>query len=138
MVRRGQCSFQQKATNYQKYAEAMIVLNSDPSELFVMSGDPASPAAELPITVLISGNDGEHLLSIMREEESNGHEIYGSVHLVKQNNNIQSPPFVQGNKESLQILAKNKWGVTAIQQEQKDQTVGWQLFITQHDGLKSG
>merc|ERR1711933_446181 len=132
MVRRGKCSFQQKATNYQK-SQAMIVLNSDPTELFVMSGDPTSPTDELPITVLISGNDGEHLLKIMREEELNGYEIYGSVHLVKQNKiKTKSPPFVQGNEESIQILAKNKWGVTAIQQEQKDQTFGWQLFITQH------
>lgn len=56
MIRRGKCNFAQKASNH-KQAGGIIVINSNPFELFVMAGEvPKSrDSDELPVSVLVSG-----------------------------------------------------------------------------------
>lgn len=59
IVHRGKCNFRRKSMNYHK-AKAVIVINSNPNELFVMAGEGERKPLEsggcsdddLPITVL--------------------------------------------------------------------------------------
>lgn len=138
IVRRGDCNFQSKAANYQHVAEALIVVNTNPSELFVMSGDKTVPGPDgfssddLPVSVLVSGQDGDAMVQVLRDEESRGNEVDTVLHLMGESDEeVMAFPHVKGSMESLQVLAQNGWGITAVPYNQ--QNAGWQLFITQHD-----
>ena len=144
IVQRGNCSFTNKASNHRQ-AEGIIVINSHPYELFVMSGekilgtnDPSNDEDELPVSVLVSGEDGGSILKLLKDEQSKGNEVIANIELVREEaDTLIDFPHVKGTKESLQVLASNGWGVHAVPQsdEQQQQTPTWQLFITQHDKL---
>ena len=129
MVRRGSCSFQEKTANYRNHADAIIVINSKPSELFVMSGDPSQIDDSLPMTVLVSGNDGEDLIRTMTEEKLRGHDVFVTVELKKQNNDLFTDlPYVKGTRENnIQILCKHNWGINAVAQGDGAINNSWQL-----------
>ena len=78
LINRGDCSFMHKSDNYRN-ARGIIVINSDPNELFVMSGEiPQSgerSSAELPVSVLVSGNDGALMIKLLHDEQSIGNVV---------------------------------------------------------------
>eukprot|EP00571_Detonula_confervacea_P007917 CAMPEP_0172332452 /NCGR_PEP_ID=MMETSP1058-20130122/62443_1 /TAXON_ID=83371 /ORGANISM="Detonula confervacea, Strain CCMP 353" /LENGTH=1455 /DNA_ID=CAMNT_0013049737 /DNA_START=662 /DNA_END=5029 /DNA_ORIENTATION=- len=136
MVRRGDCNFMRKAANH-RHSEGIIVINSNPSELFVMAGEKTQPGSnsgcsndDLPVSVLVSGQDGASIIQILRDEESKGNEVNALIQLLDDNDTF---PHVEGSKEALNILASNGWGIHAVPQDQDLEKHGWQLFITQHD-----
>lgn len=149
MVRRGLCNFTFKAVNQRirHNAEAVIVINSEPDELFVMAGDNMGGVKshectdeQVPISVLVSKNDGENMIGIKRFEDIKGNKISATVELSEQNSeSSQHFPYVKTAKDTLQIFASNGWGAHAVKQasttetEKKDFTSGWQLFIMQHN-----
>ena len=135
IVKRGSCNFMKKASNH-RHKGGVIVLNSAPYELFVMAADKPvleSTSDDLPVSVLISGKDGESMLQFLEEERSKGSDIEASILLTKSEEST-TYPYVKGTEEALQILASNGWGVHAVPQQQQ---AGWQLFITQHEHNKA-
>lgn len=145
IIKRGNCSFTNKASNHRQ-AEGIIVVNSHPYELFVMSGekilgtnDPSNDEDELPVSVLVSGEDGGSILKLLKDEQSKGNEVIANIELVREEaDTLVDFQHVKGTKESLQVLASNGWSVHAVPQVseiQQQQTPTWQLFITQHDKL---
>lgn len=139
MVRRGRCSFQEKTANYRNHADAIIVINSKPSELFVMSGDSSQIDDSLPMSVLVSGNDGEDLIRTMTDEKLKGHDVFVTVELKKQNNDLFTKlPYVKGTSDNnIQILCKHNWGINAVAQGDGAINNSWQLYITQHHGMQA-
>uniref|UniRef100_A0A7S4HYC4 PA domain-containing protein n=1 Tax=Odontella aurita TaxID=265563 RepID=A0A7S4HYC4_9STRA len=86
LVHRGGCRFHSKVWNaYRKgSAEAIIVINNDPNELFVMSGGIDKhnyKSGKEPASVLISGNDGAKLVKILEEVERNSHNNEGASNI---------------------------------------------------------
>lgn len=147
LVKRGECNFMVKASN-QQHAEGVIVMNTNPDELFVMaSGNPApsshvhpssdtSLEDELPVSVMVSGKDGDGILELLHQEHSQGNSVDAYIHLKRDDDQLLTAfPFVKGSEAALQILASNGWGIHAVSQneDQQGQQPSWQLFITQHD-----
>lgn len=137
IVRRGDCNFVRKAANHH-HAKGIIVINSNPYELFVMAGEKPQPGSDcsgddLPVTVLVSGLDGELILQLRRDEESKGNVVDATITLTKESDDSIEAPHVKGSNEALQILASHGWGIHAVPQAQVEQNSGWQLFIIQHD-----
>ena len=130
-----------KANSRRHSAEGIIVINSNPDELFVMAGDaPGSSSSvgdgDLPVSVLVSGQDGEAILQLMQGERSKGSEpVEATILLTKESEEFLSFPFVTGTKDHLQILASNGWGIHSVPPSQTGKGSGssWQLFITKHD-----
>lgn len=141
VVQRGGCSFLTKASNQQKYgnAEGVIVINSEEDELFIMShgeeGD-STDDDELPLTVLVTGMDGEDLVELIEEQTVNANgegdvESYliAQVSLVKQEHAVDTDgsfkldedtfdwPIVRGTEEALQIFAEGGWGIHAMRKD---------------------
>ncbi|KAL3782540.1 hypothetical protein HJC23_005214 [Cyclotella cryptica] len=146
IVMRGECNFAQKTLNQliQRQAAAVIIVNSNPNELFCMAGEKEKPFSadgcsqmDLPPSVLVSGNDGELLMGLLEEEYSEANEIEAVVNLSRQSNDSAVFPHVLGSENTLQILASNGWGTQAVRQvvSGKGETgnTGWQLFITAHE-----
>ena len=146
MVIRGACNFTHKTRTQaiRRNAAAVIVINTNPVELFCMAGDRDQDATsstegcsqmDLPPSVLISGNDGELLMGIFGDEDLDPSTIEATVNISKQSDDqITAFPYVKGSDNTLQILASNGWGTHAV--KQADATAankGWQLFITSHD-----
>lgn len=139
LVRRGDCNFMGKAANYRHTTTGVIVINSNPNELFVMAGEKPQPESnngcsddDLPVSVLVSGQDGDSIIQLLHDEESKGNEVSAQILLTPESGDLIKFPYVKGNKEALQILASNGWGIHAVPQEQVEKN-GWQLFITQHN-----
>ncbi|KAL9181308.1 hypothetical protein ACHAXT_010113 [Thalassiosira profunda] len=142
LLRRGDCNFMSKANSRRHSAEGIIVINSNPDELFVMAGDaPGSSSSvgdgDLPVSVLVSGQDGEAILQLMQGERSKGSEpVEATILLTKESEEFLSFPFVTGTKDHLQILASNGWGIHSVPPSQTGKGSGsssWQLFITKHE-----
>jgi len=139
LVRRGGCNFIRKAENHHRN-EGIIVINSKPNELFVMAGDKSQSRPEedcssddLPVSVLVSGQDGDSITKLLHEEESEGNYlVYANILLTKESDEWIEFPHVTGSKEALSILARNGWGIHAVPQADTEKH-GWQLFITQHN-----
>ncbi|KAL7554973.1 hypothetical protein ACHAWF_018547 [Thalassiosira exigua] len=133
IVRRGVCSFMHKSATHQ-HAQGVIVMNSDPYELFVMAGDDRSKhgcSLDLPPSVLVSGEDGESITTLLNDEG----DVDATI-LLTANSDPAAYPQVKGSKDALHFLASNGWGVHAVPNpsDENSNNNGWQLFITQHDG----
>lgn len=139
ILRRGECNFMSKAENH-KHAEGIIVINSSPFELFVMAGErpqPGSPNdddANLPVSVLVTGEDGNAILRLLHEEKKKGNTVEAHIQLLRQDDNeLMNSPFVKGSQSALKILANNGWGIHAVPQldpnQEAAQNPSWQLFI---------
>ena len=153
LVLRGECLFQSKVWNqwerHNKKAEAVIVINSDPEQLFVMSGPKDAyqrydDNGKEPVSVLVSGNDGDEMKKILlehssksrrsKENQSNQREsekyfITATVRLQRQSDTTDEDksdsssfggvlqwPLVRSTKNTLQIFAANGWGIHAMSQ----------------------
>ena len=141
MLRRGACNFMSKAENH-KHAEGIIVINSNPFELFVMAGEKPQPGsqndddADLPVSVLVSGEDGNAILRLLYEEKKRGNTVEAHIQLLRQDGApLVNRPFVKGSQDALKILTTNGWGIHAVPQSDPNQAANknWQLFIIQHE-----
>mmetsp|Transcript_16987 Transcript_16987/g.35659 ORF Transcript_16987/g.35659 Transcript_16987/m.35659 type:complete len:1640 (+) Transcript_16987:59-4978(+) len=148
MVERGKCNFLRKAKNQRVIvnADAIIVINSEPHELFVMANEMPSGQLEgpctsddAPVSVLITKNDGNAIIHLLKEEQSKGNDVTVSIQLIEQESD-DDVPYVKGTQEALQVFATEGWGVHAVRQvvnnhgDKKSDTSSptWQLFIMQH------
>lgn len=158
LVHRGVCTFEHKAFMQKKSydAEAVIVINGEEDELFVMSGGGSAhpgpvTSSDLPPTILITGGDGKELLflteSIEADEESSDllvriSIIRDQVQITEQNKQLSVRgnmfwPAVRGRPDAVQIFAKGGWAVHAMQRnvENKNVAAEWQLYLTPHNTL---
>lgn len=161
LVHRGICTFQEKsmAQKFEAGAQAVIVINSEEEELFVMSGGTTDGKPRMhddegyPITVLVSGSDGQSILDIINESEDYiDVQLMAKVSIVRDETNIvesngsfsvvgnQRWPGIRASPESLQIFSKHGWGVHAIQRQNQDSNqkgdsveMEWQLFLMKHE-----
>ena len=152
LVYRGACTFEDKSANAKEVADAVIVINELPDELFVMSsstGEVSDEDDDYPTTVLVSGRDGADMLARIERQKGEGSSreyLSATISLIPQSTRIDQHPQVQGRSrlsghthwpavhatpEALQIYSKSGWGVHAVQQQQADK-VEWQLFLLHH------
>ena len=149
IVKRGVCTFQDKAMNQLSGfgAEAVIVINSDVDELFVMSGGGFGVDDKFPVSVLITGDDGAKLLKLiqsytedgisqltarisLRPDQAEIVESAGQEFSVVSNENW---PAVRITPQVVQLFAKGGWGVHAVRNEKGSaNAMEWQLFVLQH------
>lgn len=150
IIRRGECSFMNKATNYRQ-AKGVVVINTQgPEELFVMAGELPQPGVEhdegddfLPVSVMVSGNDGNRIIELLAEENDEGGRLLAQIRLTKDGVDVgvldemtkdgfvvTRFPHINGSKSGLYALASNGWGVQMTPQAENN---GWQLFIIQHN-----
>lgn len=155
LVHRGVCTFEQKAYLQKNsfHAEAVIVINSEEDELFVMSGGGStSPgpltSSDFPPTVLITGADGKDLCFLTEtmeiQEES---ELLVRISITRDQAQIIESnkelavrdnifwPAVRARPDAIQIFAKGGWAVHAMQRnlESKNAAAEWQLFLLAHN-----
>ena len=143
IVRRGACTFQEKAINQRlrSGAEAVIIINSEPDELFVMAdgGIEDKSEDESPLTVMVTRNDGEIISAAIKQ----GMATTARVQLVPHKGEVDTNgkvvgavdwPMVRATSESLvQIFSENGWGVHAINRPKENQDgQEWQLFLMKH------
>jgi hypothetical protein len=145
LVWRGKCTFESKALN--QYAccgsEAVIIVNNADEELFLMSGGLTSDEKECyggdieaPLTVLITGQDGKKIISLLQAYEdtrgsttsAGGVSLIGRVQIVPsrgyltEDAKIRSDtgpndvdwPVIRAAPDIIQILAEGGWGVHAM------------------------
>ncbi len=152
VVLRGDCAFYLKATlmKARSGAKAIIVINTEEEELFTMSGaDPEHPYLttdlhEFPGSILVTGLDGEDILSIANSEASGGRSVKARISVTKQYANFGTAdkgtvsidsdrwPVVKGEGKSLRVFARGGWGVKALYQEKKGRSE-WQLQLMQYE-----
>lgn len=155
-VHRGGCSFGTKVANQKQSlnADAVVVINSQEEELFVMSSgtnDLGIVEDSLPVAVLVAGLDGEELLRAAtnaKMEDSSGpgnndSHIVARVSLTRQDVNDldatksgdgkqHSFPMVQANPQLLRVFAQGGWGVQALRQIH-DENTNWQVQLMRHE-----
>jgi len=138
MIRRGECSFMNKAKNY-CHAMGIVVINTQgPEELFVMAAELPQPGVEqdtgddLPVSVMVSGNDGNRIIRLLAEENEGG-RLRAQIKMTKDGDEVTRFPHVNGSKSGLYALASNGWGVQMTPQAENN---GWQLFIIQHNNKR--
>jgi hypothetical protein len=152
-VHRGACAFGTKVANQKKSlnVEAVVVINSEEEELFVMSSganDFGISEDSLPIAVLVTGLDGEELLrtaATARMDDSSGpgnndSPIVARISLIRQNakdvdymkrssdGTVPSFPMVQANPQLLRVFAQGGWGVQALREN-----TNWQVQLMRHE-----
>jgi hypothetical protein len=129
IVRRGDCTFMSKTSNY-RHARGILVINTfGNDELFIMAGDTGLPEGGrdyLPTTVMVSGDDGDSILELIAEEQSKGIVVNAQILMTRAGDGPRFP-YVNGSNKGLSVLASNGWGIQLA-----PQASGWQLFITQH------
>lgn len=147
IVYRGECNFASKTLNQvlERNAAAVIVINSNPVELFCMAGDKEATTSvegcsqmDLPPSVLITGHDGDWLLDLIDHEKIDLSSLTATVKISKADDEFVTFPYVKGSDNTLQVLASKGWGAQAVRQDITDSTSdgtssGWQLFITAHE-----
>lgn len=147
IVHRGDCSFFAKATNAKtlRNAPAVIIVNNVGDEVFMMSsGDDelkTMDPTDIPLTVLISGTEGEDLLQELNKNSNKMNPIVARIALKRRRSNVGSEgelnseliqwPVVRGNDNTLEILVKHGWGVRGVQVENDDRKE-WQLHLLRH------
>jgi len=129
IVRRGDCTFMGKASNY-RHARGILVINTfGNDELFIMAGDTELPEGGndyLPTSVMVSGDDGDSILELIAEEQSKRNVVNLQILMTRAGDGPRFP-YVNGSSKGLSVLASNGWGIQLT-----PQASGWQLFITQH------
>jgi len=145
IVRRGTCTFQAKAINQnlRSGAEAVIVINSAPDELFVMAEGGVDidekAAKESPLTVMVTKNDGEIISAAIKQGMATTARVQLVPHKGEVNTNGEVVgavdwPIVRATSESLvQVFSENGWGVHAVNRPKENQDgQEWQLFLMKH------
>ena len=154
VLHRGVCTFQTKAINQKASvnAKAVIMINTEDDELFVMSGgisesDDNTIDDIYPATVLVTGADGQDIIELIDIATKSGIEkLITRVSLVKQDTEIEesggvyavtkteSWPAVRASSEALQIFAEGGWAIHAVQKPGKTESDDhdWQLYLMRH------
>jgi mannosidase alpha-like ER degradation enhancer 2 len=154
VLHRGVCTFQDKAMNQKDSvnAKAVIMINTEDDELFVMSGgtsgdDDNTIDDTYPATVLVTGADGQDIIELIDTANISGIEkVITRVSLVKQDPEIEetggvyaiirteSWPAVRASSEALQIFAEGGWAIHAVQKPGKTESddLDWQLYLMRH------
>jgi len=150
LVLRGKCNFRSKGFNLQNRfnAEALIVVNSDPRGLFIMAG-PLTKSQQMsnaddPASVLVTGEDGEHIERIIDQYSKEGQEIFAKVEITPSSGSVTDSsksntaklaqsnrvrwPIVSTALNSIQIYASQGWGVGAVKENNF-----WQIMLLQHN-----
>jgi len=151
LIRRGECTFRQKALHQMERnnnAEAVIIINSEEDKVFLMVGNEdeetlGHTVEDEPVSVLVSKRDGDSMISIVKKYESNlvskKDKIQAVVRISEQENyadyvlsNIDKWPVVRtaSDLKKIQILASSGWGVLATQNS--DAKTDWQVMILEH------
>jgi len=162
IVRRGECTFQEKSFNQKltNRAEGVIVVNNNKDDdLFVMSGGGSEELANLdleeyPVTVLVTCDDGEQILKMITAHDNNGDtQIHARISLVQDQLNVDKDltgsisskskfwPRVKASSDALQIYSHSGWGIHAVQtfiddkngEAAKKSELQWQLYLLKHD-----
>jgi hypothetical protein len=155
VVKRGVCTFQEKSMNQKPNAKSVIVINTEKDELFVMSGGSAHPNLQddktYPVTVLISGSDGEKMISLVNFfTPSDSSRLFTRVSLIRENIEIREKnkmlsvhgnkywPVVSARPEGIKVFSKAGWGVHAgqISNSAANKAVQWQLYLMKHGEAK--
>jgi mannosidase alpha-like ER degradation enhancer 2 len=153
MVKRGKCNFRSKGINLKKRfnAEAVIVVNSDEQNLFLMSGTLPTDQQRInqddPMTVLVSQEDGKQMIEDIERHRADGVEVNAAIRIIPrtrnslENSHVKDSesnhgknkidwPLVVTKPRNFQVYASQGWGVGAVQEEKNDQ---WQIILLQHN-----
>jgi mannosidase alpha-like ER degradation enhancer 2 len=145
ITHRGGCSFYAKAVNLRNrfQADGVIVLNDDPTDLFVMSyGDDSELLLnpdDVPCSVLLTGHDGEDLLSKLQVDANESDTyIVTRISISSQQSTLENEvsfentfwPVVRANRLLLHVYAKGGWGVEA---NKNTEGSDWQLKLLKHN-----
>ena len=146
MVHRGECNFFSKAINMYKTwnVDALIVVSSS-EEMFMMSSSPEEmekvDPIEIPISVMVSKQDGEVLLDkVNRENSIQSQPIFARIEITQSLNSANQGevettqirwPIIQGTNNVLQIMTELGWGVHA-EHKTDGQYQEWQVSIMKH------
>lgn len=153
LVHRGECSFYAKSVNQRlaHNADGVIVINDSDDEVFVMTAtvgdemvvvDPTS----IPVTVLVSGSDGEALMDMISVDKDDDEATVGvRISITRQPSHVHGGdgsdaassvnddeddgidwPFVVGSEGSLSVFAKTGWGIQASRRPGRED---WQLQL---------
>lgn len=152
MVYRGLCNFRAKGINLKRRfnAEAIIVVNSDPNDVFIMSGsgteDGEGINADEPLSVLVSGEDGKQMMKAIERYKAHGSDVLASVRIMPKPSILTTTdsadntlpfdaidridwPLVLTEPRNIQVYASQGWGIGAIKDDKDNQ---WQLTLLQH------
>ena len=160
LLQRGACSFYSKTANQKQNANGVIVVNTDDQQLFVMSNGEevkaGMPADDIPVSVLVTGLDGEEIVSLVqseRVEANSGREmdsyLLAQINIFRQEIEFDSNgsivtdsqdviwPVVRGNEESVQVLAEGGWGIHSVRKDggsirDSASASDLQLFLLRH------
>jgi len=151
-VRRGECAFHEKSRHMKqsRQSQGVVVLNTEADELLVMSGDPEEEQGhEFPVTVLVTGMDGQDLLeSADNATQQVGSRVFVRIKLgtsfssQKGDGRFNLPssdygwPVVHGAESTLQVFAKGGWGLHASE-ETEGLIQKWGLQIIQYTQVAS-
>ena len=144
LVERGKCNFRAKGFNAldRHNAKAMVVINNDPKGLFIMAGA-LTKSQELrnqeePLSVLVTGEDGNDILQTIEKYNSKGQDIVANITITPRleeadnelnvNGDNTNWPKVQTATNSIQIYASQGWGVGAYKQNNN----AWQIVLLEH------
>jgi mannosidase alpha-like ER degradation enhancer 2 len=141
---RGECAFQTKALTQKEEwnVAATIIINSDDDELFIMSAGDDELARNAPVSVLITGLDGEALLNTMaaaREEDESAvltarvlvkRQPTSSKEIPKEKYPTVRWPVVRGSTKKLQVFCRDGWGLQAKQDAESSE---WKLNLFRHE-----
>jgi hypothetical protein len=156
VVHRGVCTFFSKAVNLKNLwdAKAIIVVNTEEDEIFVMShgGEDVKgiDPKDVPLSVLVNGSDGENLLKILNNT-AEGKFVFARIALQRREavtfdnaGKIDSTtgatakdiywPMVRGTGNLLQVLAYSGWGIQAVQtvSQSNPDRQEWNLHLLRH------
>ena len=141
-------------------ADAVIVINTEDDELFVMSGggqqesDNKNNFESYPVTVLVAGADGQAILNTVDSfgGESKNAQLLARVSVVRDQTEVSQSmggfsvagnqfwPGVRATSEGLQIFSPSGWGVHAVQRQSTSNVneMEWQLFVMSHEVKQQG
>lgn len=144
LVQRGVCTFRQKAKANSKLADAVIVLNNEENQLFVMTDSSTEPTdfdcdgtCREPISVLISKRNGETIMNVLNDNRG---QLEATVSLISQDvngkdiskkGNLQWP-IVFTSSSQVQIFASQGWGIM-VERNRSGGGEKWKVMMLQHE-----
>ena len=161
-VHRGSCSFVDKSAKLKQNTNThgVIVINSDSDDVFIMSYGPedmeyVKNPSLLPVTVLVSGNDGSELLHVSSQWQSDKGKdenllLSTRIALRRQSTEQLDPshsadlnseldlvhpfqfPLVRASMAALRIFSRSGWGIQAVQQMEDNGRTQWHLQLLRH------
>jgi len=145
LVQRGKCSFFEKSVNQKNNADGVIVINTEDTELFVMSHGvdekEGEQGADMPVSVLVTGLDGEKIVSLIQleseqvdndnndEKDGAGSHLLAQIYIFSQavefdaQEEITSDhrnvvwPVVRGSDTAVQVFAQGGWGIHTVRKD---------------------